>query len=122
MYLVRQDDRQHKPDLDNSIFIGDVRRQNLISEENVKSLRVTSVSFRDGARNKWHTHATEQVLVVTAGRGVIANESDEREIVTGDVIAIQPGERHWHGAAPGADMTHLSILLPGKMTVLEEDG
>ena len=121
MYLVRQDESQHQPDRDTKIFIGDVRRQNLITEEIATSLRVTSVSFRDGARNKWHTHTTEQVLIVTSGRGIIANESEEHEITTGDVIAIQSGERHWHGAAPGADMTHLSILLPGKMVIVEED-
>ncbi len=36
-----------------------------------------------------------------------------------DLVLILPGERHWHGAQPGQDFTHLSILLPGE-TVIDE--
>jgi quercetin dioxygenase-like cupin family protein len=115
LYITRQDETRHNPERSNDIFIGDVWKQDLITDKITPSLRVTSVSFRDGARNRWHTHTTEQVLVVTSGRGIVANDAEEREITVGDVVAIQPGERHWHGAAPGTDMTHLAILLPGKM-------
>jgi quercetin dioxygenase-like cupin family protein len=27
----------------------------------------------------------------------------------GDVIQCPPGEKHWHGAMPGAAMTHIAI-------------
>ncbi|HVL24259.1 MAG TPA: cupin domain-containing protein, partial [Thermomicrobiales bacterium] len=83
------------------------------------SQRVTAVTFLDGARNAWHRHTTEQVLVVTHGEGIVANDEGEREIAAGDVVLIQPNERHWHGARPGRDMTHLAILLPGTMTIDE---
>ena len=34
----------------------------------------------------------------------------------GDVVWCPPGEKHWHGAAPGTAMTHIAILevLDGK--------
>ncbi|MFE6267358.1 hypothetical protein ACFVQ9_01090 [Streptomyces goshikiensis] len=32
------------------------------------------------------------------------------EIRPGDVIHIAPGERHWHGSAPGHFMTHLAMV------------
>lgn len=99
------------------MFTGSVLMQNLVAEGDAESLRVTAVTFPDGCRNTWHTHTTEQVLVVTNGVGIVATDSEEREITDGDIVLINPMERHWHGAKDGHDMTHLSILLPGKMTV-----
>ena len=104
---------QDRPEM----FIGEVRGQNFVAEGEAPSQRVTAISFVDGARNRWHWHSTEQVLVVTHGEGIIADGSGEHTIVTGDVILIQAGERHWHGAKPGTSMTHLSILLPGTLTI-----
>ena len=99
------------------MFIGEVRGQNLVAEGDADSLRVTAISFVDGARNRWHWHSTEQVLVVTEGEGIIADGDGEHPIQAGDVVLIQPNERHWHGARLGSSMTHLSILLPGSMTI-----
>ena len=119
MHITHQDDARHEPDPRNPYFFGDVRKQDLVTEETVPSLRVTSVKFLDGARNRWHTHSCEQVLIVTSGKGIVANDDGEHEISTGDVIAIEPGERHWHGARPGEEMTHLAILLPSEMHLAE---
>jgi quercetin dioxygenase-like cupin family protein len=116
MRRVRQDRAQAVTDT-GEIFIGEVLRQNLVAEGDAPSLRVTAVTFDDGARNRWHHHTTEQVLVVTHGAGIVANENEELHVTPGDVVLIQAGERHWHGAEPGESMTHLSILLPGKMTI-----
>lgn len=115
--IVAQDVSQAVTRVDEKMFVGDVRGQNLIAEGDAPSQRVTAITFLNGARNRWHRHSTEQVLVVTHGEGIIADESGERAIAPGDVILVQPNERHWHGAAPGQDMTHLAILLPGQMTV-----
>lgn len=40
-----------------------------------------------------------------------------RKISPGDVVWIPPGEKHWHGAAPDASMTHIAIqeALDGKV-------
>lgn len=99
------------------MFTGTVLMQNLVAEGDVPSLRVTSVTFVDGCRNTWHTHTTEQVLVITDGVGIVADKDGEREVTQGDIAVIQPNERHWHGAKDGHDMTHLSILTPGEMHV-----
>jgi quercetin dioxygenase-like cupin family protein len=119
MYITRQDDARLEPDPQNPYFVGDVLKQDLVTERDAPSLRVTSVRFQDGARNRWHTHSCEQVLIVTSGRGIVANDEGEHEISHGDVIVIAPGERHWHGAMPGEDMTHLAILLPSDMHLAE---
>jgi quercetin dioxygenase-like cupin family protein len=117
--IVHQDE-QEAEDRSGSMFTGKVLMQNLVAEGDAPSLRVTAVTFVDGCRNIWHRHTTEQVLIVTDGLGVVATEAGERSITAGDVVLIDPNERHWHGAREGHDMTHLAILLPGKMHV--EDG
>ncbi len=104
---------------DNDMFVGDVFLQDLVTDNDAPSLRVTSVTFEDGARNRWHTHTTEQVLIVTHGSGIVATERKELAIEPGDVVLIDPNELHWHGAKPGSSMTHLAVLLPGKMRTSE---
>ncbi len=118
--IVTQDASQAAPRIDEKMFVGEVRGQNLVAEGDAPAQRVTAITFLDGARNRWHRHSTEQVLIVTHGEGIIADDSGERAISPGDVILIQPNERHWHGAAPGQDLTHLAILLPGVMTIDED--
>ncbi|MCA1831110.1 MAG: cupin domain-containing protein [Actinobacteria bacterium] len=89
------------------IFVGNVELQSVITEG--KDLRLVEVHFKDGARNKWHTHTTDQILVITEGEGIVASGNEERKVSTGDVAFIPEGERHWHGAQPGKDMTHLAM-------------
>jgi 4-carboxymuconolactone decarboxylase len=75
------------------------------------------VVFEPGARTAWHTHPLGQLLVVTAGTGRVQRWGDPvDEIRQGDVVWIPPGQKHWHGAAPNASMTHIGILeqLDGK--------
>lgn len=118
MKLVHQSIEDARPN-PGELFIGSVLAQSLVADEDAPSLRVSSITFQAGARNRWHRHSTEQVLVVTHGLGIVANDDMEHQVRPGDVILIPAGERHWHGAAPGADLTHLSILLPGEMTIAD---
>lgn len=104
---------------DNPAFVGPVLTQDVVSDDMAALLRVTEVTFPAGARNKWHRHAADQVLIVTEGRGIIATEAEERVITPGDVVLIPANEKHWHGATADAAMTHYAILTPGPMTVLE---
>ena len=116
MKLIKQDVAAALPN-PSPVFEGRVRTQNLVAEGDAELLRVTAVTFEDGARNKPHRHTTDQVLVVTHGRGIVATEREELRVGPGDTVLIPAGERHWHGAEPGHDFTHLSILTPGQMTV-----
>jgi quercetin dioxygenase-like cupin family protein len=102
------------------IFVGRTETQTVIGEE-ARDLRLTEVTFRDGARNKLHAHTTDQILVVTAGEGLLATEHEQRDLRAGDVAFIPAGERHWHGAKPGKDMTHLAILGAGKTYIVADD-
>jgi len=68
------------------------------------------VTFEAGARTAWHTHPLGQTLIVTSGLGRVQLEGGAiDEIAPGDVVWIEPGEKHWHGASPLAAMTHIAI-------------
>ena len=102
------------------IFLGRAETQSAVGDE-ARDLRLTEVTFRDGARNRLHSHTTDQILLVTAGLGIVATEHEEREVATGDIAFIPAGERHWHGARPGEDMTHWAITGAGKTFVASDD-
>ena len=40
-------------------------------------------------------------------------------LAAGDLVIIEAGDEHWHGAAPGGDGVHLAINLGSDTTWLE---
>ena len=98
-------------------FTGTVRVDPLFESPEPARVVGASVTFEPGARTAWHTHPLGQTLIVTSGCGRAQRwDGSIEEIRPGDVIWFAPGERHWHGAAPGTAMTHLAIqeMLDGK--------
>jgi quercetin dioxygenase-like cupin family protein len=105
---------EHRIPAGGDLFIGTVQRQNVVTEEDSKEVRVGVVTFLEGAVNKMHSHTFDQVLVITEGEGIIQREGEpEKRVTPGDVIFIPSGERHWHGAAPGKTMSHMTVATPG---------
>jgi quercetin dioxygenase-like cupin family protein len=98
-------------------FSGTVRIDRLFEAKKPARTAAASVTFEPNARTAWHTHPLGQILIVTSGCGLVQrwNEPAE-EIKPGDVIWIEPGEKHWHGAKVDTAMTHISIVeqLDGK--------
>ncbi|MBN9253489.1 MULTISPECIES: cupin domain-containing protein [unclassified Mesorhizobium] len=69
-----------------------------------------TVTFEPGARTAWHTHPLGQTLIVVSGAGLAQREGGPIEqIRPGDIVWFEPGEKHWHGAAPTTAMTHIAI-------------
>ena len=104
----------------NPIFVGPVSTQEVVNESHGDLLRVTAVTFEDGAVNRPHRHTTDQVLVATSGSGFVATANEHHPLEPGDVAFIASGTRHWHGANPDSTFTHLSILTPGH-TEIDDD-
>ena len=91
-------------------FFGRVRIDPVIMAPDPSRVRALTVTFEPGARTAWHTHPLGQVLIVTAGKGLVQTSGDRiHEIRSGDVVWFAPEERHWHGAAPDTGMTHIAI-------------
>jgi quercetin dioxygenase-like cupin family protein len=51
-----------------------------------------------------------QTIWVTEGVGLCQHEGGPIEVIRpGDRVFFEPGENHWHGAAPTRFMTHIAI-------------
>lgn len=73
-------------------------------------LSASSVHFTPGARTAWHTHPNGQTIYVTEGIGLAQRRGGPIEVIrAGDRVFFEPGEEHWHGAAPNRFMTHLAM-------------
>ena len=99
-------------------FTGAVQITPVIEAEAPARLRAASVHFPAGARTAWHTHPLGQTLLVTEGRGLAQSWGGQvRSLEVGDVVWFAPGEKHWHGAAPDSEMTHVAMqeALDGKV-------
>lgn len=89
---------------------GRVRRDGLIESEAPGRVATTLVTFEPGARTAWHVHPAGQILVITAGRGWVQSEGQERcDVSVGDSVWIAADERHWHGATDKTAMSHIAV-------------
>jgi quercetin dioxygenase-like cupin family protein len=118
----------HKPDqipaqpVNAPLFTGGpVTRQVLLTPEASKDFNLGIVNFGPGARNKMHTHSSDQVLFVTSGKGIIATETEQQVIVPGDVVHIPSEEKHWHGATPDSSFSHIALTAKGSTTTQVEE-
>ena len=97
-------------------FTGTVNLERILAAQQQGGASLSLVRFEDGAVTHWHTHPGEQVLVVLDGKGRCGTESETFSLGVGDVVYAPPGERHWHGAAAGSSMAHLSFTTDGAPT------
>ena len=100
---------------------GPVTRQPLLTPEMSNNFSLNIVNFSAGARNKMHTHSSDQVLFVTAGKGIIATTTHQEVIAVGDVVHIQAEEHHWHGATPNSAFSHIALTAKGSTTTQVEE-
>jgi len=100
-----------KESFNSPLFTGpEVTIQRLLPDS--REFDVNIVTFGQGVRNKFHAHDHEQVLIVTAGKGIIATEDKQVVITPGDVVLISPGEKHWHGATEDSEFSHIYVSNP----------
>jgi len=118
MHVIRGDSADPRRAV-RPIFTGEVHAHTYVDDKLGAHLRLTLVKFSPGGRTTWHTHAFEQGLVITEGRGIVATADAEHEVGPGDIVIIPAGEKHWHGGTEATAMAHISITTPGETTVLE---
>lgn len=109
MEIVRGNARRQPSELRTATFTGTVYADPLRSGPD---LIVASVFFAPCSRTYWHSHEKGQILVVTAGAGLICTAGEEpQELCPGDTVWVPPGETHWHGGGPETYLVHLAISL-----------
>jgi quercetin dioxygenase-like cupin family protein len=91
-------------------FTGTVWLDEVTAAPYASDVRVVVVTFGPGARTAWHTHPHGQLLQILSGAGRVQKAGEQPvEVLPGDVVWFEPGERHWHGAAPNRMMAHLAV-------------
>jgi quercetin dioxygenase-like cupin family protein len=92
-------------------FMGVVFIDTVAAPSAASRLSASSVHFTPGARTAWHSHPNGQTIYVTEGVGRAQRRGGPIEVIRpGDRVFFEPGEDHWHGAAPDRFMTHLSMV------------
>ena len=92
-------------------FTGAVYIDSVAAPSNGSRVNASCVHFTPGARTAWHTHPNGQTIYVLEGVGRAQRRGGPIELIRpGDRVFFDPGEEHWHGAAPDRFMTHLAML------------
>ncbi len=113
MHTAKFDRSKARPTPTPQFFEGSVSMQELVPASVSDEVTVTAVFFEDGARTRPHVHDSDQVLAVVEGTCVVADETQRRELHSGEYAHVSAGQWHWHGAAPGNSACHLSIRKLG---------
>ncbi len=91
-------------------FAGDVNIDVIATPAAPSLIMGGVVHFAPGARTAWHTHPVGQTVFVTEGVGLVGREGGPvEEVRPGDRVFFEPGENHWHGAAPGRFHAQIAV-------------
>lgn len=92
-------------------FTGDVYIDAVAAPAGESRVNASNVHFTPGARTHWHTHPNGQTIFVLEGIGRCQKRGGPvEELRPGDRVFFEPGEEHWHGAAPNRFMLHVAIV------------
>ena len=112
--------------IESDSFTGNAYIEMMIANDETYNFPQTNhLTFEPGARSSWHSHGG-MVLLITGGKGFYQEEGKAAQILRpGDVVNIEPGVKHWHGAAPDSWFSQIVIFdshytPEGKETPAEE--
>jgi len=82
-----------------------------VTQRSTSDIRMNRYRFDPGARTKWHSHESGQVIFVEEGRlRVQERGKPARDVDQGATFHTAPGVDHWHGAVPnGKGITQISL-------------
>ncbi len=105
---------------DPASFVGPAQTTLLAHVEGEAPVHLYHVRFEAGGRTNWHVHSGPQWLFIIEGRVRVQVEGQpHHDVQAGDAVLFAPGEKHWHGAAPGGSGAHLAINQKVVTTWLE---
>jgi quercetin dioxygenase-like cupin family protein len=105
---------------DPSSFLGPAATKLLATAEEGAAVHLYRVEFESGGRTNWHRHSGPQWLFIIHGRVRVQHGGQAaQDVEAGDAVLFAPGEKHWHGAAPGGRGAHLAVNINVKTDWLE---
>jgi len=122
MRVIAKTERTHSI-VDERTFILPGLTQPMLRKEDGVPIRAYRVTFGEGGRTYWHSHSDIQILFGLSGQCIVKNRvGEEINLNPGDMVIIEEGEEHWHGASPGTDGEHLAINIGSHTEWLESSG
>jgi quercetin dioxygenase-like cupin family protein len=89
-------------------FTGEVWLRGTLAADDGTNVGV--VQFSPGARTHWHRHSGGQFLYAVSGRGRVRTRGEAgHSLEPGDVVHVDPGEWHFHGAHRDAPLLHVAV-------------
>jgi quercetin dioxygenase-like cupin family protein len=74
-------------------------------------LKINVLFFEPGVRSRPHTHSHDQVLYYISGRGVVALDGGDDQVVqAGEFVLLPANVPHMHGAAADGPASHISLM------------
>jgi quercetin dioxygenase-like cupin family protein len=98
----------------------------VITGENTRlpttDIQLLRIQFAQGARTYWHVHAEPHLVYVEEGKGEFQTRGGKIVVLKAGEVAYLPANvPHWHGAAPDAGATLVTVYPHGvKITMLNE--
>ncbi len=90
-------------------FVGHVEMEP-VHDGSTLPVRQGRVHFHDGGRTKWHLHDGDQVLYFLSGLGMVEERDGVLiECESGDIVHIDGGVVHRHGAREGTSTVHVAV-------------
>ena len=87
----------------------DGRRVN--QELGTDDVLINYLFFEPGVRSRPHTHSHDQILFYVTGRGVVAMDGGEDQIVeAGEFVLLPANIPHMHGATDDGPAAHISLM------------
>jgi quercetin dioxygenase-like cupin family protein len=94
-------------------FNGEVWLNTLVEGDSLNQNSVGSVTFKPGARTKWHSHPAGQIILAISGEGYYQEKGSAKKILKkGDVVKCPPNLEHWHGAS--SDQKFIQVAITGR--------
>ena len=92
-------------------FTGTVYIESMVQNDETYHFPATNhITFEPKSRSGWHSHGG-MILLVTGGIGYYQEQGKPAQILRkGDVVNIEPGVKHWHGAAPDSWFSQIVIF------------
>lgn len=92
-----------------------------LTDPAASAIFLANVTFEPACRNNWHIHRSSkgggQILICVEGEGWYQEEGSEpRSLTPGDIVAIPPNVKHWHGAKANSWFSHIAVEVPGENT------
>ena len=101
-------------------FTGSARVKRVGAVPGEAPVKLYRVAFEPGARTNWHAHSGPQLLYIVEGRCRVQTWGEPVvEASPGDTVYIEPGEKHWHGAALDEGTVHMAINVNAQTTWME---